>query len=1051
MIVLDRSQGVTGANADYADLLRAGLGGTVGAVIEKDGSPVIYIADLTDGRGDGKQLARLLGNRGETAALVAIDALEGASMHAKAWPCSLVPPEALTLDLSDAVDARKVMADLQTGLWYRADWKYGYQEESLRDLLISSVTKVSKEFAAAARFELKDKHRSNELLALIGRALFTRFLLDRKILSQATAPHLWELLGGDGANAFASPARATAVCTWLDEVFNGEFLPLKNETSYLDYFDGLHRSAPGALDALGWIVHRTNAGGQLDLWDRLDFSYIPAGTLSEVYEHYAHSLDKTDAEATSVHFTPRHLARMMVRQALDGLGETVAADARLLDPAAGAGVFLSIALREIVKRRAIRDQIWPDTQTLRTILYGQVRGMDINGAALNLAALTLYLTIVELDADPLPPEKLRFATPLLGSVLFDVSREVDASDAARIGSLHTGDCVAGSNFDVVIGNPPWTSPPNADKHYTQAIEKAAMSCLGRRAQAVNVPYEHPDNVPDVAFLWKSSAWLREGGIVAMILHQRVLIKKTPKWSQARQALLASFKFHGIVNAGQFADHHKLIWPGIESPFCIVFATNEKPEPNHRFRMLNLELEPTMSKRRQLRIDPGATFMVGASEFEEAPGGMVVRTKGCELDRRLLLRWQDRIDFRGAGSSHAQLATADPVRDREAPAPKFVFQLRQVRAMPRRWVARTGPMVTIKAFIESFADGEPRRGIKTGDKGAKTPEWFEAVPADAREYAGKEAHSLVGHVRADEITTPFVPRPVKSTHPLRWFTPPLLLMKEAPGDRFEPSRATLITADGPAVGFSFSYIGFPVAQGDRALLAAKYLAIWLNSSVVSYFTALTSTRFGFGRKVVNNDELLECPIVELHVALEHGLTSEDEVESMFGALRAPGRELLLRIDEMVARIMGLDAEEQQLMEDTLSISYPIGASRQSGKTWVRPTQVEAFVQQLRGELEDADDLIEPSSVAEVPTGPALAGWRFLRWHAVEKADERAAAPSDEMLLDLVKSAYPSGRVIHVNPKDGAGLFGQLALTRLWLPSRAALVAQTLISHTEAVQP
>ncbi|MEZ5707747.1 MAG: hypothetical protein R3E56_22450 [Burkholderiaceae bacterium] len=46
IVVLDPTVGVTGENADYADLLRAELGQAVGAVIEKDGSPVIYIADL---------------------------------------------------------------------------------------------------------------------------------------------------------------------------------------------------------------------------------------------------------------------------------------------------------------------------------------------------------------------------------------------------------------------------------------------------------------------------------------------------------------------------------------------------------------------------------------------------------------------------------------------------------------------------------------------------------------------------------------------------------------------------------------------------------------------------------------------------------------------------------------------------------------------------------------------------------------------------------------------------------------------------------------------
>lgn len=1047
IVMLDPAEGVTGDNADYADLLRAELGQAIGAVIEKDGSPVIYIADLRSRKGEGRELARLLGNRGETAALVAIDESDAQGMLAKAWPCALQPPEALELDLFNSVDAHSVLADLQTGIWYRSEWKYGYQEESLRDLLISSVAKVSAAFSAAAGIKAKDPRRSDEVLALMGRALFTRFLLDRRILSASTAPKLWGVLGGDGGNAFESPERATATCEWLDDVFNGEFLPFKGSSSYFSYFNELQLTAPDALVALGWIVNRTNANGQLPLWDRLDFSYIPAGTLSEVYENYAHSLNKNDASATSIHYTPRHLARMMVRQALAGLDPECAPDARLLDPAVGAGVFLSIGLREIVKRRAIRDKAWPTTRKLRSILYQQMRGMDINGAALNLAALTLYLTVVELDADPLPPQKLKFDTPLLGSVLFNVSEAGAGAGPVRLGSLCATN-LGGDKFDVVIGNPPWTSPPSAPKTYSDEIEKIARSCIARRAVETGVKYQHPDKVPDLAFFWKSSEWLREGGILALILHQRMLIKRTSNWSQARQALMASFKFHGILNAGQFADHSTLIWPGIESPFCIVFATNEAPPPKHRFRMLNLELEPTLKKRRQLRIDPGTVFSVAASDFEELPGAMIVRTKGCELDRQLLLRWHDRM-------VPAQASLASIPSGEQKGQTNVADSSRPSRQAPQTFTVRSAPLVTIERFVESFADAEPRRGIKNGNKGAEVPDWFSALPNGTLEFTGQEAHALAGHVDASEITTTFFSRPVKSTPLPRWFAPPLLLIKEAPGERFEPTRTTLITSDGPAVAYSFSYIGVPIAAGEAAMLRAKYLAVWINSSVFSYFTTLTSTRFGFGRKVANNDELLQCPIVDLDIAIQMGKTDQDEIEKLFSMLKSPDRSLLWKIDDLVAKVMGIDEEESQLIEDTLSISYPIGESRQSGKSWVRPTQFEGFVRQLRSDLMDADDIFDPTSIEAMSVGAALDGWRFLRWsniarNSVSSENATDQTVTDETLLELVKQSYPSGQVVSIAPDGSGGVFGQLALSRLWLPSRASLIAQLLIAKVEAVQ-
>ena len=86
------------------------------------------------------------------------------------------------------------------------------------------------------------------------------------------------------------------------------------------------------------------------------------------------------------------------------------------------------------------------------------------GHARTLAALTLalYLTALELDPHPAPVEALRFRK-LENSVLIDVADpDSQGSDLVSMaGSL--GDHVSAryrSVFDVVIGNPPWTSLTN---------------------------------------------------------------------------------------------------------------------------------------------------------------------------------------------------------------------------------------------------------------------------------------------------------------------------------------------------------------------------------------------------------------------------------------------------------------------------------------------------------------------------------------------------------------------------------------------------------------
>ncbi|MEO8389069.1 MAG: N-6 DNA methylase [Polaromonas sp.] len=1039
VVRLDLSDGVTSRNFEYADLLKGDeFGRRVSAVIEKDGSPLVYIADIPQGSPEvGKRLAQLLGNRGETAVLLDIHRSPGKqTIAARAWPCMLDAETHLQLDLGNPVDARSILGDLQEGLW--GSDSNAYQEQRLRNLLVDSVETVSSAFLKATAGKRRDLGSGQEVLALVGRALFTRFLLDRGILSEKTAPALWGSMGTDGELAFSSASQAAAICLWLDQTFNGEFMPLSARKGYQAYFEDLLRRAPTALEPLGWIVGRTDVGGQLPLWEKLDFSHIPAGTLSEVYEDYAHRKAPRTAKKTSVHFTPRHVARTMVRQALAGLPPEKVAYAKILDPAVGAAVFLSLSFRELARHRAISDDgVWPDTKKLRDILYGQLRGMDLNSDALNLAALTLYLTAIELDANPVPPEKLKFDRRLIGSVLHDVGiKDPHDSHAARLGSLRKNSVVGVGIFDAIIGNPPWTSmglgdgPDGEDSEeestasdaLVREVESIAAACIEARGVKVGGRYAHPDKVPDLAFLWKATQWAKPGGIISLLVHQRLLIKQSTQWKLARQALFSSIEIDGILNAGEFANHDQLIWPGIESPFCIVFARNNVPPKDHRTVLLTLAVEPTLLRRRQIRIDPMATMSVTIAEFDEHPGGMVVRTKGCELDRALLQRWAARV----------ALPKDKPLDTQNH---------------------RRLPLTTIGACVDQIAEKKPKRGFKTGLKKTKLPEWYKDLPAQAKELAGKSEERIAGEINASDIHLNFIHRPVRSSPTLEWYTPPILLIRQAAGKLGDLERTALITpsANQTPVLYPFAFLGTPLKNTAEALLYAKYIAVWVNSSIFSYYQTLTSTQLSFGIKTLINEEILETPALDPRKALQAQLTNKKEIESLFAQLARPSGSSQADIDAWAFKILGMDENEMRLVEDTLSVAYPIGKPRQSGKTWVSVTQVERYLNELRRELSQVEDAVDVQSLQLVSTGDSLSGWRFVTWRlagpmAKGQVDIKLEKIDEDSLLQLVRDKYPEGEVWAAAAK-GQFVFGQLALNRLWLPSRACLVAQVMVAWAD----
>ena len=95
----------------------------------------------------------------------------------------------------------------------------------------------------------------------MGRALFTRFLGDRGLLAKP----LKLSRPSEAASLFDTTARAAETSHWLDETFNGDFLPLS---------DGLFDRLPSpAFTTLGNILRRAPDGqlrlGWEEKWDNL--------------------------------------------------------------------------------------------------------------------------------------------------------------------------------------------------------------------------------------------------------------------------------------------------------------------------------------------------------------------------------------------------------------------------------------------------------------------------------------------------------------------------------------------------------------------------------------------------------------------------------------------------------------------------------------------------------------------------------------------------------------------------------------------------------------
>ena len=171
---------------------------------------------------------------------------------------------------------------------------------------------------------------------------------------------------------------------------------------------------------------------------------------------------------------------------------------------------------------------------------------------MRLAALSLYLTAIELDPDPVPPSKLGFKA-LRNRVLFNWRREgVEPAEGPVLGSLgdHVGSEHRGA-YQLVLCNPPWTSLPGGKNQV--AAEKAQLKkladgftalgrdALGRRElPELAEHYQNPDRAPDLPFVWRSLEWCAADGRIGLVLPGRILFKQSSKKNKvpglAREAL-----------------------------------------------------------------------------------------------------------------------------------------------------------------------------------------------------------------------------------------------------------------------------------------------------------------------------------------------------------------------------------------------------------------------------------------------------------------------------------------------------------------------------------
>lgn len=823
------------------------------------------------------------------------------------------------------------------------------------------------------------------VLSLLGRALFFRFLCDRNIVTeqdtQCIAPNASGLLA-----CFDNAENAHATSKWLDQTFNGDFLPLEDGGSR-DFFDTIARRSDSVFYHLSAIVQRFKPVGteayqtKLD-WSDFDFAHVPVGLLSQVYEAFCWKWEHRSAIETSVYYTPRRVASILVDEAFDALPR--AHEARVLDPACGAGVFLVLAFRRLYRERWKADKR-PDTEVIREILEKQITGFDISGAALKLTALGLYLTAIELDPKPIPPEKLRFKE-MNNLVLFNHRRQdSDPADGPAIGSLgeHVGSRFDGQ-YDLVLSNPPWTSLSMEYSSIAAKYTVVSKAIIERKGEITMAQaYQNTDYAPDIPILLKSTEWCKPGGRIAMVLPARILFKQEDIPSRARETLFRLIEITGIVNGSNLSDTE--VWPKMSQPFMLFFARNNRPKDSHAIHFITPHYDKMLNRKGEVRIDYKSAQSVEITATFDEPWLWKTLTIGTTLDIEVIRRVKS-VDG---------------------------------RRLSEYWKDDLG-LTSSTGYILS-----PERKQNKAD-------FLTDLPNLTTSYNGRFSIDTCK-------LSPFERKTAHRPRERKCYRSPLVLVKQSPGLSREHCWAFLSFKD---IAFSSEFFGYSSADHPCSELLAKYLFLFCHSSVWIHYILMTAPVFGAERRRIYKTDLDECPIIPF----ERLNGEQRQIVAMLSQrLLNCDINVMPEIDAFFGSLYGLDELDLEVIRDTLDVSLPYSESR--ARACIAPTikEVETFRQRLEFVIRPFFKVLdkEPQVIAwrpddqflqqDAPFGIVVVGERG-------RATAKPEALFHEMILRLADDTGTTRIIQHL--EDGL-LIGILRQYRYWTPSRARLLGAEIV--------
>jgi type I restriction-modification system DNA methylase subunit len=421
-----------------------------------------------------------------------------------------------------------------------------FKGEELNERLLSDLKYITEKLQVEYAIPLLTATK------LILRLIFIRYLIDRGVdidyanFSSSPKESQHSLL-----DLLTNKHQLYTLFSHLKDKFNGNLFDLGDELDDDRLNDDVFR-----LLSDFFASNMDTQTKQLSFFDFYDFNIIPVELISNIYEIL---LGNESRRKDGAFYTPHYL----VDYILDGTITPFIREngcCKVLDPSCGSGIFLVESYRRMVERELGGQLSTTSNELLQSILSDNIFGVDLNGAAVDVAIFSLYLAVLDYK-DP-KTLKGRFELPnLRGSNLF----ECDFFNGAELKRLQN------SSFDFIIGNPPWGKGT--------ALQTSYVASQGY----LNYMYS---NDTCRAFLLRSKDFCSDRTHCCFILHSKLLYMKKKPSVLFREFLLTNTKLIRIL---ELSSVRTLVFKNADAPAIVLsYQFSADNALNNQFEYISMK-------------------------------------------------------------------------------------------------------------------------------------------------------------------------------------------------------------------------------------------------------------------------------------------------------------------------------------------------------------------------------------------------------------------------------------------------------------------------------